>query len=193
DPFNPDPTSPYGIRTTLDAGVRGSYIIDRFVVVAGPSPGDVKLEIKASPQRTTYHVGDRIRLRLSTPGSSAASLPFARVTMPSGLVGYAVLDETASESLRYSATRESLVPDRRLLSSDWAWYDRTLSESDIGRWTWEIWVERADEPGTKLGRQTIAYEVQPATASIGAAILGILLVVAIATIAFISTLGTGLE
>ena len=193
DPFNPDPTSPYGIRTTLDAGVRGSYIIDRFVVIASPHPEDVNLQIKASPQRTTYHVGDRIRLRLSTPGSSAASLPFARVTMPSGLVAYTVLEETASESLRYSATRESLIPDPLLLSSDWIWYDRTLSESDIGRWTWEIWVERADEPGTKLGRQTIAYEVQPATASIGAAILGILLVVAIATIAFISTLGTGLE
>ena len=34
DPFNPDSTSPYGVRTTLEAGVHGSYIIDRFVVVA---------------------------------------------------------------------------------------------------------------------------------------------------------------
>ncbi|MCK5585739.1 hypothetical protein KAJ02_06670, partial [Candidatus Bipolaricaulota bacterium] len=68
-------------------------------------------------------------------------------------------------------------------------------ESDVGRWTWEVWVERADEPGTKFGRQTVSYEVEPATPaiSIGAAILGILLVVAIAAVAFISTLGTGLE
>ena len=193
DPFNPDPTSPYGVRTTLDAGVHGSYIIDRFVVVAGPHPGDVNLEIGAVPQQMAYQFGDRIRLTLSTPGSSAASLPFARVTMPSGLVAYAVLDETASESLRYSAARESLVPDPRPLSSDWVWYDKMLSGSDIGRWTWEIWVERVGQPGTKLGRQTIAYEVRPATASIGAAVLGIVLVIAIAAIAFISALGTGPE
>jgi hypothetical protein len=56
-------------------------------------------------------------------------------------------------------------------------------------------VESTDEPGTKLGRQTISYHVEPAASavSVGAAILGILLVVAIAAIAFISTLGTGLE
>jgi hypothetical protein len=33
DPYNADSSSPYGIRTTLDAGVRGAYIIDRFVIV----------------------------------------------------------------------------------------------------------------------------------------------------------------
>ena len=33
DPFNPDPTSPTGVRTTLADGVKGNYIIDRFVVV----------------------------------------------------------------------------------------------------------------------------------------------------------------
>lgn len=38
DPYNPDPTSPRGVRTTIDAGSRGSYIIDRFVVVSGTIP-----------------------------------------------------------------------------------------------------------------------------------------------------------
>jgi hypothetical protein len=33
DPYNADSSSPYGIRTTLDAGVHGVYIIDRFVIV----------------------------------------------------------------------------------------------------------------------------------------------------------------
>jgi len=33
DTFNPDPTSRYGVRTTLDAGVHGAYIIDRFAIV----------------------------------------------------------------------------------------------------------------------------------------------------------------
>jgi len=195
DPFNHDSASRYGVRTTLDAGVHGAYIIDRFVVVAGPSPGSIGLEVGAVPLQETYQVGDQIRLTLHAPGSSAALLPFARVTMPSGRVAYAALNGISSESLRYSATRESLIPNPRLLSFDWTWYSRTLAESDVGRWTWEIWVEQADEPGTKSGRQTISYEVQPAmrVSSIGAAILGIMLVVAIAAIAVISTLGTGQE
>ena len=195
DPFNPAPTSPYGVRTTLDAGVHGSYIIDRFVVVASRSPGDIGLEVKAIPQQTIYQVGDQIRLMLRASGSSAALLPFTRVTKPSGLVAYAILDEGTSASLRYSTSRTSLVPDPRLLSSYWTWLDGTATESDIGQWTWEVWVERTDEPGTKLGRQTISYEVESATAtaSIGAAILGVLLVIAIAAIAFISILGTGPE
>lgn len=34
DPYNPDTTSPTGLRTTLDKGSRGNYVIDRFVVVS---------------------------------------------------------------------------------------------------------------------------------------------------------------
>lgn len=37
DPMNLDPTDPRGVRTTLDAGTRGSYIIDRFVVASAAS------------------------------------------------------------------------------------------------------------------------------------------------------------
>jgi len=32
DPINPDATDRHGVRTTLDAGTHGNYIIDRFVV-----------------------------------------------------------------------------------------------------------------------------------------------------------------
>lgn len=38
DPMNTDPTAPQGVRTTLDAGTRGSYIIDRYVVVTRDEP-----------------------------------------------------------------------------------------------------------------------------------------------------------
>jgi hypothetical protein len=38
DPINLDPADPKGVRTTLDRGTRGAYIIDRFVVVS-PGPG----------------------------------------------------------------------------------------------------------------------------------------------------------
>ena len=195
DPFNPDPSSPYGVRTTLDAGVHGSYIIDRYVIVVGPAPGDINLVIGMDPDRTTYQEGERIRLTMSTPGTSSALVPFARVTKPSGLVAYMTLDAATSGSPRYVTSRQGLVATPRLLSSKWTWFNVAATESDVGRWTWEVWVERVDEPGTKLGRQTLSYEVESATPAVstGAAILGILLVVAIAAIAFISTLGTGLE
>jgi hypothetical protein len=193
DPFNPDPSSPDGIRTTLDAGVHGSYIIDRYVIVEGPAPGDIDLLIGTDPENTV-HVGARIQLTMSTPRTSAALTPYARVTKPSGLVAYMIMDGSTLTAPRYVTSRQSLVSTPRLLSSEWTWFDTVATESDIGRWTWEIWAERADEPGTKLGRQTISYDVEPATSatSVGAAILGVLLVVAIAAVAFISVLGTGL-
>ncbi len=37
DPYNPDTSSRSGVRTTLSQGVRGSYVIDRFVVVTRTS------------------------------------------------------------------------------------------------------------------------------------------------------------
>jgi hypothetical protein len=195
DPFNPDPSSPYGIRTTLDAGVRGAYIIDRFVVVTRASPDEIDVVIGPAQAPGSYQVGDRIRLTLTAPRTSAALIPYARVTKPSGQVAYVTLEGASANSLRYVTARQSLVAAPRLLSSAWTWFNKTATESDIGHWTWEVWVERADEPGTKLGRQTISYDVESAKSevSVGAAILGILLVVAIAAIAFISTLGTGLE
>ncbi|MBE0634459.1 hypothetical protein IH601_00470 [Candidatus Bipolaricaulota bacterium] len=195
DPYNPDPTSPYGVRTTLDAGVHGSYIIDRFVVVVGPSVDDLHLEVQVSPLQASYRVGDPIRLAMVTPRSSGAFLPFARVTTPSGQIAYVVLDGADPSRARYSATRQSLVPDPRSLTSEWTWHSETFSAADVGRWSWEVWVERSLEPGTKIGRQTISYEVTSAneTSPLGAAVLGILLVVAIAAIAFISTLQTGIE
>jgi hypothetical protein len=37
DPMNPDATDSEGVRTTLDAGTRGAYILDRFAVVSSVS------------------------------------------------------------------------------------------------------------------------------------------------------------
>ncbi len=55
DPYNPDPTSPRGVRTTLDSGSRGSYIIDRFVVVSGEIP--LAEPVSAADQGTTDEEG----------------------------------------------------------------------------------------------------------------------------------------
>jgi hypothetical protein len=53
DPYNADSSSPYGIRTTLDAGVRGAYIIDRFVIVErDPSLTPLDIEDPSAARRT---------------------------------------------------------------------------------------------------------------------------------------------
>jgi hypothetical protein len=49
DPYNPDTTSPTGLRTTLDKGSRGSYIIDRFVVVSRTAGNPTLLNALADP------------------------------------------------------------------------------------------------------------------------------------------------
>ena len=142
-----------------------------------------------------YLVDKSVHLTLSTPRTSAPLIPYARVTKPSGQVVYVTLEGASASSPQYAASRQSLVTMPRTLSVPWMWFNNVTTPSDIGRWTWEIWVERADNPGTKVGRQTVVYDVKPATpaVSVGAAIVGILLVVAIAAVAFISTMGTGLE
>jgi len=66
DPYNPDPTSPRGVRTTLDAGSRGSYIIDRFVVVTGTVPS---VEEAVDSEQETTVVGNS-----SEPSAALGSL-----------------------------------------------------------------------------------------------------------------------
>ncbi len=191
DPYNPDPTSPYGVRTTLAAGVHGSYIVDRFVVVEGKEHPEMGLQLTAEPQGLVYQVGQRIRLTLSTADDSTAVLPFARVTTPAGLVAYAVLDEKAKDGIRYSTSRSSLIPDPRSLAGGWTWYDTMLDTADVGNWTWEVWTELPDAPGTRLERRIFSYDVVPAEGSVGATLLGVLLVVGIAAVAFWFVLRSG--
>lgn len=193
DPFNPDSTSPYGIRTTLDAGVKGAYIIDRFVVVEPRAGGEIDVAVGPNPAQMSYQVGDRIQLTLTTPGTSAALVPYARITRPSGQVAYVTLEGTSASAPRYEASRQGLLADPRPLNSAWTWFNRTATEADIGRWIWEVWVERPDDPGIKLGRQTISYTVKRSSTSIGSALIGVVLVIAIAAVAFLTTIGEGLE
>jgi hypothetical protein len=52
DPYNADETSPYGVQTTLDAGVHGAYIIDRFVIVGRVGVTEQPIEDPTSPVGT---------------------------------------------------------------------------------------------------------------------------------------------
>jgi len=49
DPINPDSADRLGVRTTLDAGTRGHYIIDRFYVVSALPAEDETGEIHVLP------------------------------------------------------------------------------------------------------------------------------------------------
>lgn len=52
DPMNLDASDPNGVRTTLDAGTRGAYIIDRFVVVSRAQPTTVATSAEPTTQAT---------------------------------------------------------------------------------------------------------------------------------------------
>jgi hypothetical protein len=184
DSYNPDSSSPHGVETTLDKGVHGNYIVDRFVVVSQSQDQTVGLQVTASPASSVYHVGERIRLAMRAPASHSVLLPFARVTTPDGDVAYAVIDKSAPSGIRYSTSRESLIPNPRSLESDWTWLTTSLRERDEGTWTWDIWVESPNDPGTRIDRARVSYTVTSASGSVGGAMLGILLVVSIAVAAF---------
>ncbi len=192
DPFNPDPTSPNGIRTTLDAGVHGNYIIDRYVIVAGPA-ANITLNVSTTSQKTEFSIGDRLRIGMRVPGSSQAYLPFARATRPDGTLRYATLN--AAGKVTFTSTRSSLIAQPRSLNAEWVWLDTLIERGDTGSWTWDVWVERTSEPGIKAGQRTVAYTVSSLAAgsSVGAAILGIALVIAIAAVAFITILPSGID
>jgi hypothetical protein len=68
DPYNADFSSPYGIRTTLDAGVHGAYIIDRFVIVGrGSAPTSVVEDPSlAGAQRSVGGFGSSFGVLLAT-------------------------------------------------------------------------------------------------------------------------------
>jgi len=193
DPFNSDSTSPYGIRTTLDAGVHGRYIIDRFVVVEPAAGGTAALTLTVAPNRDVFQVDDRIRLTLWASADAGDVLPFARVTRPDGSVVYAVRDSSSALGIRWAGTRTSLVATPIALSAGWTWYDHRAAGGDVGSWRWEIWIEHVATPGVAVDRTSLAYDVEPWGGSIGVALMGVLAILTIAVIAFVTTLGASQE
>lgn len=83
DPYNADSSSPYGVRTTLDAGVHGAYIIDRFVIVERvPAPGYSADGNPPAGERTQSenHTGSSVAAFLATLALVAAVVVFVTVT-----------------------------------------------------------------------------------------------------------------
>jgi hypothetical protein len=63
DPYNDNASSSSGVRTTLAAGVKGSYVIDRFVVVSPAAPKPMPVEVRPAETRPD-----------ASPSGAAASL-----------------------------------------------------------------------------------------------------------------------
>ena len=77
DPYNGDSSSPYGIRTSLDAGVHGAYVIDRFVIV--------EYDAAAAPSGEGNSVPVR-EIAAEDPGGSSALVLLAALALVAALV-----------------------------------------------------------------------------------------------------------
>ena len=182
DPYNPDASDPHGVRTTLDKGSKGAYVIDRFVVVEGPTAPSAALVASFGAANAPGFVQER---SLQLFGWSDPVLVYARVVTPDGQARFAHYD-TNTPSLGddplWSANPTTLVPSPRDLSLPWVWNRTTLEEQDIGAWAWSLWVEDPAQPGVRIAETSIRYEVrEPSTGEGTTSLLALLLVVAIIT------------
>ena len=73
DPYNADSSSPYGVRTTLNAGVHGAYIIDRFVIVEYDADAASTATDGPEPVRETV---------VEDPSASSAPVSYTHLTLP---------------------------------------------------------------------------------------------------------------
>jgi len=60
DPINLDPADPQGVRTTLNAGTRGAYVIDRYVVVEQADAPPVTPDIGPSSRADSHATVERV-------------------------------------------------------------------------------------------------------------------------------------
>ncbi len=179
DPYNRDTTAPAGVTTTLDRGAFGSYTIDRYVVVSGRSPtlpqSKLRISLMFSPNGTV-HIGQTQVRSLTVEGSDTRTPLFlyVRVIDPDGNTRYAYYGSASGGTLHYSRTKRSLYPTPRPLSDGtFIWGKETVSQSETGTWTWEVWAEDPSQPGRSLGYDITAYTISAAAASSNA--VGILI------------------
>lgn len=188
DPYNRDPSSRQGVRTVLQRGTLGSYIIDRFVVVSGPTPvgrsGGGRLVLSFAPDEGPFHEGDVQRRFVQLDGIDRNVLLFARVTDPQGQIYYVYYPTTSSlptDPIHYSKERRSLYPGPLRFGRDpWEWDRTVLSGIEPGVWTWEMWAEDPATPGERLADDTVAYTVEAGSLyGVGVSVLVSVLVIGV--------------
>ena len=165
DPYNSDTTDPSGVRTTLYKGRLGHYIIDRYVVIQGivaSSPlVNLRLSLSFSPSGTVKSGVTQVR-SISITGASpdAPAFLYSRVIDPHGGISYAYYRSQAQAKLHYSREKRSFYPTPRAFSNGTILLNKesTASENN-GIWTWEVWAEDPQDPGTPHGYDIAAYTI----------------------------------
>ena len=181
DPYNRDKHDPYGVRTTLNRGVFGTYTIDRFVVVKGSVPTQEREMLRLSLPAAPAFGKMAVTLSASTGGDY---LIFVQIADPNGDVHYLRRTSTASLEMKFSPVRSSLLPTpMRLLPGKnvIGWID--TQKEPQGTYTLLVRLEDPHRPGitvaTAIGEYTLGGKATAAITSaewslgiaIGAALL----------------------
>jgi len=177
DPYNEDSSSSVAVRTTLDRGVHGNYIIDRYVIVDAPA---------YSPRATSVTVS-----LAPGPGSSPTDLSQMVIQTANLAIGA----ELFIEATNPNGTRWSILPGTPISEGRWiqtvtptgVWLEPhelrlwsvPLPEGiDPTRWIWKAWLNDPLLVGVPLAQDT-----QSTTTAISASASAVGVLAAIALLA----------
>jgi hypothetical protein len=195
DPFNPEMDDPQGIRTTLENGVLGRYVVDRFAEVIGPVEQVVvpSVAVRLSGGRAgRYGPGDAVRLNVEVRDARVPLRSFVRLAAPDGQrfflprptrgtrLGFG---ETTTEWIAFHTEPTAFATGSR------PWVDLPVDRMTEGTWWWEVWVEDPMHPGSVIASARASFVVSetPVAVSPSLAAIGILLVMAALAAALLLT------
>ncbi len=177
DPYNRDIMNPRGIRTFLGQGSLGSYTVDRFVVVSGPVPAPMPLDLRLSAD--LFAAESAWKGTINVQGNYPAAEFYLRVTNPFGNTYFAYTSNPQSgDKIRffYSTTKRSIFGRPVAISSDqWDWSSENMPGDQMGYWIWEFWAEDPSYLDQKLGYDFDTLTVTRQVSSVRSAFLSLLL------------------
>lgn len=158
DPYNPDGGSPHAVRTTLDRGVHGSYVIDRYVVVDAPaaSPRATSIVVSVSPGSQPL-IGNGMQLVAQTANVAIDTELFFAAIDPQGNM-WSILPGTEAAEGRWirvtAPTGFSVEPHEARV-----WRIPLPEGISPAQWTWKAWLSDPLLPGVPLSQDTLAAAV----------------------------------
>ncbi len=153
DTYNPDFSSPYAVRTTLDRGVHGSYIIDRYVVVDAPElvPASTAVVVSLAPGSWTSP-GSPAQLVVQTSDVGIDSSLFVTAIDPQG-VSWSLAPDSAAADGRWIRTATPAGWDVEPHDVR-VWSIPLPLGIDPAEWTWNAWLSDPLLPGIPLAQGT---------------------------------------
>ena len=176
DTYNPDFSSPYAVRTTLERGVHGSYVIDRYVVVEAPEliPASTSVVVSLAPG-SGISPGSPTQLVVQTSDVAIESELFLTAVDPRGVSWTLAPDSAAADGRWIRATTPTgwhVEPhDVRV------WSVPLPTGIDAAEWTWNAWLSDPVLPGIPLAQGTQGRVVAAVSSPVSA--LGILAAIAL--------------